>query len=89
MPYRTRAQRVDRAPDLRPSAASRGYDANHRRWRSMVLSRDPICRLCEREPSTEADHIVPLSHGGGWSLENGQGLCKTCHSRKTARERQR
>jgi len=54
-----------------------------------VLARDPICRSCRRAPSTEADHIVPLAQGGDWSLENGQGLCKTCHSRKTRRQQER
>lgn len=37
-------------------------------------------------PSTDADHIVRLEDGGGWSLSNGQGLCASCHGRKTAGE---
>ena len=60
--------------------------------RAMVLARDPLCVEClksgELEPSTEADHIRP--HNGDWDLftdmDNLQGLCKSCHSRKTKRE---
>ena len=56
----------------------------YRRWRTMVLARHPLCTC--GAIATEADHIIPLSQGGGWSLENGSGLCKACHSRKTLRE---
>lgn len=73
----------------RPSAQARGYGARHQRWRKAVLARDYyICRGCRREAgkSAHADHIVPLAKGGGWSLENGQCLCESCHNRKTATE---
>ena len=82
-----------RAPDRhRPSAAKRGYDRRHKEWREVVLARDPLCVIClpqgTVEPSTVADHIVPISRGGArFDLANGQGLCGTCHNRKTARER--
>jgi 5-methylcytosine-specific restriction endonuclease McrA len=52
----------------------------------LVLHRDPLCRGCEREPSRQADHVVPLKCGGTWDIENGQGLCDSCHSYKTAVE---
>ena len=71
----------------RGTSTERGYGAMHRRWRSAILHRDPICTDCHQAPSTEADHIIPLSRGGGWSLANGQGLCKPCHSRKTLQAR--
>jgi len=70
----------------RGTAAQRGYDARHRRWRALVLARYPICVDCGMRPSTEADHVIPLEQGGDWSLENGRGRCKGCHSRKTRRE---
>lgn len=78
----------------RGSAASRGYGARHRRWRELVLARDPTCKdpfgvhaeAHQVVPSTDADHIVRLQDGGGWSLSNGQGLCASCHGRKTAGE---
>jgi len=36
----------------------------------------------------EADHVVPVSHGGGLTgLENFQTLCVRCHQRKTLVDR--
>lgn len=73
-----------------------GYDLP-RHWpevRRRVLRRDPVCMLCEREPSTVADHKVNrASTDRDWSkirlmdhVALCQGLCKGCHDRKTARE---
>jgi 5-methylcytosine-specific restriction enzyme A len=74
----------------RGSASKRGYGRRHGRWRKMILARDPLCKiavLCDGTAiSTEADHIIPLSRGGDWSMENGQGACHACHSHKTALE---
>lgn len=78
----------------RASASARGYGARWRRLRQMVLNRCPVCadpfrihaEAGEVVPATEADHIVPRALGGADNLENLQGLCKSCHSRKTARE---
>lgn len=54
----------------------------------LTLARDPICKICNLQPSTIADHIKP--HKGDWNrftdLANCQGLCKSCHDEKTARE---
>lgn len=72
--------------DDRPTAYRRGYDGRHQRWRKMVLNRQPQCVACGA-PATVADHVVPLSQGGGWEIENGQGMCVPCHNSKTARER--
>lgn len=58
------------------------------RLRTLVLARDPVCKMCQRNASTVADHIVP--HKGVWELFcdmlNLQGLCGPCHDKKTARE---
>jgi len=40
-------------------------------------------------PATEADHVIAIEDGGGWSIENGQGLCASCHGRKSLDERRR
>ena len=58
-------------------------------WRALryaVLLRDPICKLCGRARSTQADHKTPRSQGGADTMENLQGACLSCHSRKTAGE---
>lgn len=70
---------------LRGSAASRGYNSNHRRWRAIILKRDPYCKIqmkCRGAASTVADHVTPVEKGGGWTLENGQGCCDDCHNWK-------
>jgi len=38
------------------------------------------------EWATEVDHIKPTRNGGSDRPDNLQGLCKSCHSRKTALE---
>lgn len=68
------------------------YGHKWRQLREWVLRRQPLCKECEKrgkiEPATEVDHI--LKHGGDmklfWDKNNLQGLCKKCHSAKTARE---
>ena len=70
----------------RPTSTGRGYGAAWRRLRLAILRRDPICRACNVSASEEVDHIVPKKRGGQDTMENLQGLCKPCHSRKTALE---
>lgn len=73
---------------VRGTATQRGYNARHRHWRKKILSRDPVCVHCHDAPATEADHIVPIRAGGArFDLNNGAGLCGTCHRRKTNKER--
>jgi 5-methylcytosine-specific restriction protein A len=66
-----------------------------RKWgklRAAFLSEHPLCAHCEARfdltPATEVDHIEP--HRGDrelfWNVRNLQGLCKTCHGKKTASE---
>ena len=72
----------------RGSAHQRGYGVNHQRLRGMVLREEPLCRHCKQQgrltPATEMDHI----DGNQWNLDrdNLQGLCKSCHSKKTVAE---
>ena len=64
------------------------------RWDAMrlvVLTEEPMCRACQAEgyvtASAEVDHIAP--HRGDpalfWDRANLQGLCASCHAKKTAR----
>jgi len=79
--------RIGRAAGkLRASSARRGYGRTWQRLRLMVLRRDALCVACGKAAAVEVDHKRAKRDGGIDSLENLQGLCKSCHSRKTARE---
>ncbi|MCC6426268.1 MAG: HNH endonuclease [Phycisphaerales bacterium] len=70
----------------RESAHKRGYGADWRRLRTVIIARDPICKVCTRAPSTTVDHIVSKALGGDDSEANLRGLCATCHKRKTGQD---
>ena len=60
-----------------------------RRWlklRHVVLVEEPACRICERKPSEEVDHIIPVSKGGTDRRDNLQGVCFECHEKKTRKD---
>jgi 5-methylcytosine-specific restriction endonuclease McrA len=64
----------------RPNANARGYDRAYRKRRAVVVRGTPPCFYCGR-PATTADHVVPVSKGGG-SAANLVPACKPCNSRK-------
>ena len=54
-------------------------------------SENVLCAECVKfgrlEPSVVVDHIIPIRFGGAKRDErNLQGLCKSCHGVKTAKE---
>ena len=65
------------------------HTARWRATRRTVLEAQPCCVECRRQgyvtAAHEVDHIV--RHAGNpslfWSVDNLQGLCTPCHSRKT------
>lgn len=46
-----------------------------------------VCAKCGGADDLEADHIVPVSLGGGHEAENMQCLCHECHKAKSALEK--
>lgn len=76
----------------RGNSTKRGYDSRWQVERRAWLMEHPLCVSCENKGRTAAasvvDHIVP--HKGDrekfWDKKNWQGLCRTCHNSKTARE---
>lgn len=76
----------------RGTATERGYDGRWRKARAAFLRRNPLCVHCGREglvvAATVVDHIIP--HKGDmvafWDSTNWAGLCRSCHSKKTASE---
>src|SRR5690606_38340289 len=70
----------------RLSARARGYDHDWQKVRARFIRQNPICVECGRL-AEHVDHIVPISQGGARLDErNLQSLCRSCHSKKTARE---
>ena len=64
--------------------------AEHKAWRLAVLNRCGWrCQTqgpgCEGR-ATQADHIIPVAEGGQTTLQNGAGICVTCHKKKTGAE---
>jgi 5-methylcytosine-specific restriction protein A len=72
----------------RATASSRGYDGRWQKIRLQFLFDNPLCQDCEQEGRTvaasEVDHID--GNVGNMDNSNFRALCKSHHSRKTARE---
>ncbi|TDX31156.1 HNH endonuclease signature motif containing protein [Rhodovulum visakhapatnamense] len=88
---RARRAKVKTAEEIRRRAKLYASPA----WktaRAAFLEVHPLCADCAGlglvTPATEVDHIA--RHEGDrarfWDRSNWQALCKSCHSRKTARE---
>lgn len=79
------------SPPERSRQAGRQYATNSTYWlllRERVLAQSPLCVTCAAAGRTCAashvDHIDGNSSNN--DLSNLQGLCRPCHSAKTARE---
>jgi 5-methylcytosine-specific restriction enzyme A len=73
-------------------AASIYHTPEYQAWRAAVIER--AAGRCEqpgcgrREPRMFADHVIELRDGGApFDLVNGQCLCGSCHTAKTAAAR--
>jgi 5-methylcytosine-specific restriction enzyme A len=85
-----RSARCPAHPYERRQSGASGLHSTYR-WqkaRRAFLALNPWCVSCLREgrrtPATEVDHIDSLP-SLFWLVSNWQPLCKSCHSRKTAR----
>lgn len=79
-----------RAADRRRgSSTARGYGARWRRYRDWFIERHPVCACGCEQPSTDVDHIEPVTGPDDprfWDPTNHQALTHECHSKKTATE---
>ena len=57
-----------------------------RKIREKVLADNPICYVCRKNLSTEADHIIPHRKNKGlfYDTRNILGICKSCHREKSS-----
>jgi len=63
-----------------------------RKLRRLRLMTEPLCRQCKLRDrvtaATQVDHIKPISQGGSaLDMDNTQSLCHSCHSVKTASDK--
>ncbi|WP_461041724.1 HNH endonuclease [Spirosoma harenae] len=67
-------------------------NAPWRHLRKLKLEKDPLCEECKEKKrltvATVVDHIKPIRLGGEpLDMDNTRSLCKSCHARKSAKER--
>jgi 5-methylcytosine-specific restriction protein A len=79
-----------RAKDkLRGTSKERGYGAEWRKMRDLVLAQEKCCARCGCEGSPgnplSVDHIIPKARGGTNDRDNLQTLCHKCNSGKRDR----
>lgn len=74
----------------RDPETSKRYGRRWRKIRKTYITAHPLCEECKRQgkitPAEEVHHIKPLSDGGTHDYENLMSLCKSCHSKITAKE---
>lgn len=69
----------------------RGAEGSHtlEEWEALKRQYNYTCLCCgKQEPEIELtrDHVVPVTKDGNGSIENIQPLCRSCNSRKHAKE---
>ena len=72
----------------RGKTAERGYGANHRKLRKLVMAEQPLCPMCEAHGILQAGEELDHIDGNPFNLErdNLQALCGYHHKVKTIRE---
>lgn len=83
----------NRGERVKLTAAQRGYGAAWQRISQHYRSVHPYCALCLEKGryvlAQVVDHIQPHRNNDVlfWDMDNLQGLCKSCHARKSRAER--
>lgn len=80
-----RRERVAKADLIRPNAAARGYDHAWQQLRKRMLHDHPACHC--GAPAVEVHHVLSIRERPDLRLDpsNLACLCRSCHSRITAR----
>lgn len=75
--------------DLRGTKQERGYGGPWEALSKMKRAENPICEVCNNEPASAVDHIVPITgpdDPGRLDWRNLQSICNQCHAIKTHRD---
>lgn len=51
-------------------------------WFTLCFSCGFLCLCCKKQRKLEADHVIPVCHGGSSFLHNIQPLCGECNRHK-------
>lgn len=69
-------------------ARKKGAEGSHtiEEWNKVKEEHDNKCAYCKESKKLTKDHIKPLSKGGSDYISNIQPLCRSCNSKKWAKE---
>ena len=74
---------------LRDCDTNKRYGRAWKKLRAHFLLLHPLCEQCRNEDrltaADEVHHILPMANGGTNDTSNLMALCKSCHSRITAK----
>ena len=72
-------RREQKRKHTRPSRWARGYNTQYLKARAAILADNPLYFICNSQPASTADQIVPLSRGGTNDIENLRPACGPCN----------
>ncbi len=67
---------VYKAPP-RASTTARGYGYAHQQLRKLILSKRPVCEVCEKAFATDLHHVDENPHNT--TPDNLVATCERCH----------
>ena len=67
----------------------RTSNPDYLRARAAILTGNPLCHWCGRNPATEADHLIEHDRGGTDTTDNLVPACKPCNARRGQQYRER